>query len=61
MRGRKWFTATKRVPLENPGRLRLPGVFLLEFELDNDGVVWRTESGGKGFGKSGGGADCLFD
>ena len=62
-RVQKWSTASKERFFKNPGRLRLPGVlfFLLEFELDNDGVVGRTESGGKGLGKSGGGADGLFD
>ena len=63
MRGRKWFTATKAVSLKTPGGFGFPGFFfsLLELELDNDGVVGRTESGGKGLGKSGGGADGLFD
>ena len=37
------------------------GAKLFEFELDDDGVVGRAESGGQRFGKSWGGAHSLFD
>ena len=49
--------------LKTPGGFGFPGFFfsLLEFELDNDGVIGRAETIGKGFCKARSGSDSLFD
>ena len=48
---------------QTPGGLGFPGFLfsLLEFELDNYGVIGRAKASGKRFGKARGGSDGLFD
>jgi hypothetical protein len=49
--------------LKTPGAFDFPGFLfiLLEFELNNDGVVGRAETIGKGLRETWGGANGLFD
>jgi hypothetical protein len=59
----KWFIATSSGSSKTPGGFGFPGFFfsLFEFELDNDGVVGRAETIGKGLRETRGGANGLFD